>query len=190
MQQECALVAQSIGEYLSQLKECKHNYNGQITKEDLKEFARFGGRFVAEGVILSNALRGCTKILKGAAQYAKSTESALVQLRHMKDVSVAQARGLLLKEEIYASTPVGRPGSFLNVVTKNKPEIINGIKFTGHALDRMQERGILSPSVILDIVKNPSTAYPGNRPDTYVYVRDNLKVITNVAGDILTVIPQ
>lgn len=182
----CEQVSQGVNDYLAYLQECNRQCKGGTVKEDLKGLAYFIGRTATEGAILN----GCAKILNGAAQYAQSTESALAQMRHMKDVSVAQARGLLLKEEIYASTPVGRPGSFLNVVTKNKPEIINGIKFTGHALDRMQERGMLSPSVILDIVKNPSTAYPGNRPDTYVYVRDNLKVITNVAGDILTVIPQ
>ena len=89
-----------------------------------------------------------------------------------------------------AKTPVGRSGNVLEVLTKNSPTTINGTKFTGHALDQMQARGILSPSAVLDVVKNPARTFPGNTPGTTVFIRDNLKVITNKAGDIITVIPQ
>ena len=89
-----------------------------------------------------------------------------------------------------AKTPVGRSGNILNVVTKNSPTTINGTKFTGHALDQMQARGILSPSVVLDVIKNPARILPGNTPGTTAFLGNNLKVITNKAGDIITVIPQ
>jgi RHS repeat-associated protein len=89
-----------------------------------------------------------------------------------------------------AKTPVGRSGNILKVITKNSPTTINGTKFTGHALDQMQARGILSPSAVLDVIKNPARMFLGNTPGTSVFIRDNLKVITNKAGDIITVIPQ
>ncbi len=89
-----------------------------------------------------------------------------------------------------AKTPVGRSGNVLKVVTKNTPTTINGTRFTGHALDQMQARGVLSPSAVLDVVKHPARMFPGNTPGTTVFIRDNLKIITNKAGDIITVIPQ
>jgi hypothetical protein len=89
-----------------------------------------------------------------------------------------------------AKTPIGRSGNVLNVVTKNTPTTINGTKFTGHALDQMQARGILSPSAVLDVVKNPAKMFPGNKPGSTVFIRDNLKVVTNKVGDIITVIPH
>jgi hypothetical protein len=81
--------------------------------------------------------------------------------------------------------PVGRSGNILKVATKNTATTINGTKFTGHALDQMQARGILSPSAVLDVVKNSAMMFPGNRPGTMVFIKDNLKVITNKAGGIL-----
>ena len=89
-----------------------------------------------------------------------------------------------------AKTPVGRSGNVLEILTKNKPTTINGTKFTGHALDQMQARGILTPSTVLDVIKNPVIRAVGNTPGTKVFIRDNLKVITNLSGDVITVIPN
>lgn len=41
---------------------------------------------------------------------------------------------------------------YTSVSNRKSPEIINGSKFTGHALDQMQARGILSPNSVLDLV--------------------------------------
>jgi hypothetical protein len=87
-----------------------------------------------------------------------------------------------------AKTPVGRRGNVMNSVAKNSPATIDGTKFTGHALDQMQARGIISPSTVLDVVKNPAQVLPGNTLGTTVFIRDNLTVVTNTAGDIITVI--
>ena len=44
-----------------------------------------------------------------------------------------------------ASSPIGRRGNPMNVKRgTNSPEVINGRKYTGHALDQMQGRGIPS----------------------------------------------
>lgn len=81
-------------------------------------------------------------------------------------------------------------GNILNVITKNVPTAINGTKFTGHALDQMQARGVLSPNAVLDVVKNPTSILEGNTPGTTVFIRDNLKIVTNTAREIVTVILQ
>ncbi|QRO51545.1 hypothetical protein I6J59_08085 [Butyricimonas virosa] len=86
--------------------------------------------------------------------------------------------------------PVGRSENIMSSVARNSPVIINGVKFTGHALDQMQARGIISPTAVLDVVKNPARVFLGNQPGTMVFIRDNLKIVTNRAGDIVTVIWQ
>ena len=67
----------------------------------------------------------------------------------------------------------------------------HGIYFTAHALKRMNERRIM-PSVATSIIDkctgvfNYSTAYGA----TVTYVGKAAKVITNLAGDVITVIPR
>ncbi|MET3731419.1 hypothetical protein [Moheibacter stercoris] len=93
-----------------------------------------------------------------------------------------------------AKLPVGRSGNvleeFTKGVTRNTSTTINGTKFTGHALDQMQNRGVISPTAVLDVIKNPGRVLEGNTPDTSVFLRDNLKVITNKSGDVISVIWQ
>lgn len=90
---------------------------------------------------------------------------------------------------ICAGEPVGRSGNVLNIVAKNRPTVINGVKFTGHALDQMQSRGIISPTAVIDVIKS-TKGIVGNTPNTLVFIRENLKVVTNLNGDIVTVIWQ
>ena len=63
-------------------------------------------------------------------------------------------------------------GNILNVITKNVPTTINGTKFTGHALDQMQARGVLSPNAVLDVVKKPTSILEGSTAGTTVFIRD------------------
>ncbi len=88
--------------------------------------------------------------------------------------------------------PVGRRGKAhgINVLKgTNTDTIINGRKFSGHALDQMQGRGFV-PAVVEDVVKHPSKVVPGNTLGTTVYIGKKLKVILNKAGDVVTVIHQ
>ena len=104
MQRECGQVAQGISSYLKELTACKKKHNGTITKEELKEYARSGGRFISEGIITSKILKGTTKIMKGAAQYVRSTESALGQLQHIKELSGSHVRNVLLSAQLNAAS--------------------------------------------------------------------------------------
>jgi hypothetical protein len=95
--------------------------------------------------------------------------------------------------ETPASTPVGKLGDEMkNLPVRNKPTTINGVEFTGHALDQMQARGVISPTAVIDAVQNGITS-PGNTAGESVHtsLTGDLKVVTNTAGTkIITVIPQ
>jgi len=69
----------------------------------------------------------------------------------------------------------------------NSPATIGGRKYTGHALDQMQGRG-LTPSVVEDTIQN-GVSSPG-KGSTIDYVTDQAKVVTNEAGDVVTTWPR
>ncbi|MFH8679520.1 hypothetical protein [Streptomyces lydicus] len=71
---------------------------------------------------------------------------------------------------------------------KNVPATINGRSYTGHALDRMQQRGYM-PSVVEDTVRN-GEAVPGKIPNTTAHYNraENMTVVTNTeTGRVVTV---
>ena len=89
-----------------------------------------------------------------------------------------------------ASTPIGRRNNPLNVKSgTNLPTAIGGRNYTGHALDQMQGRGIM-PSVVENAINNSIKTIHGNTVGTFVHFGDGLKVIVNIFGDVVTVIPQ
>lgn len=95
--------------------------------------------------------------------------------------------------DIGTKFPVGRSGNVMENFFKgpyNKSAIIDGVKFTGHAFDQMANRGIISPTAVIDVVKSPTQILKGNLPNTTIYIKDNLKVVTNNVGDIVTVMWQ
>jgi Flp pilus assembly pilin Flp len=92
-------------------------------------------------------------------------------------------------DNVSASTPVGRRGSPMNVPGgTNTPSTIGGRKYTGHALDQMQGRGV-TPTAVENAVQHGARS-PGNRAGTTEHVYDNVRVITNTGGDVITVIPR
>jgi RHS repeat-associated protein len=88
--------------------------------------------------------------------------------------------------DVDPSTPMGRRGGQLRVPPgTNKPATISGRYYTGHALDRMQERGMY-PSVVEDIIATGTTK-PGNEPGTTVHTTKQGSVVLNANGDVVTV---
>ncbi len=67
----------------------------------------------------------------------------------------------------HPSTPVGRSGSPLSSVQPNAPTTIGGRPCSGHAIDRMQQRGI-PPSVVENTIQHGHVG-PGSTPGTVVY---------------------
>jgi filamentous hemagglutinin len=93
-------------------------------------------------------------------------------------------------------TPVGRSGQqhiFPNANAphpRNLPTTINGRNYSGHAIDRMQERGFV-PSVIENAIQN-GTATLGKKPGTTVFtdlVNDLRVIIDTATGRVVTIIP-
>jgi len=97
--------------------------------------------------------------------------------------------------DIDASAPVGRRGSPLNNTPMNPPgvprnsdSIIGGRRFTGHALDEMQNRGI-PPSVVEDAIVNgiqSQDPIPGRQRS---FSPDNRITVITEGGDVITVVP-
>ncbi len=93
-----------------------------------------------------------------------------------------------------AQAPVGRSGQQVNFpnsqapAPRNPPEILNGRNFSGHAIDRMQERGY-TPAVVENVIKNGDKTI-GNKPNTVVFTdaKNNIRVIVNSeTGKVITI---
>jgi RHS repeat-associated protein len=83
--------------------------------------------------------------------------------------------------------PTGSRGNKLHTNTPNAPAVINGRSYSGHALDRMQQQGIM-PSVVEEATLR--TGVPGKVPGTTSYYdnSNDLTVITDTStGRVITV---
>lgn len=80
-------------------------------------------------------------------------------------------------------SPMNVPG----IPPQNAASTINGVRYTGHALDQMQGRG-LTPSVIENTLKF-GRRYPGKKRGTTVVETSEVRVIVNRRGHVITVYP-
>lgn len=89
----------------------------------------------------------------------------------------------------HPSTPVGRRNNPIEVQPgTNSPTTINGRDYSGHALDRMQGRGV-PPSAVENAIQN-GTRSPGNTPGSTVHTDsvNGVRVVTNSDGRVVTVV--
>ena len=122
------------------------------------------------------ALRG---LLRGGSKGATC--------RSTRTVSQSAAKGG--GRAVDAATPIGRRGNPMNVPRgTNAPTTIGGRDFTGHAIDEMQGRGIM-PSVVENAIQN-GVRTAGSEAGTFQHVLEGVRVITNQAGGVITVIPR
>ena len=96
-----------------------------------------------------------------------------------------------LNEEYGAKEPMGRKGGEIQPpkgLSRNSDTIINGKKFIGHALDRMQGRGV-TISIVEDIIKfGQKIPTYANRIRHYSDL-NKLSVITESDGTVVSIIP-
>jgi len=86
----------------------------------------------------------------------------------------------------HSSTPIGHKGKPLEVTpSSNLPSVIAGRNYKGHALDRMQERGV-TPTVVEDTIQ--STQGIQSHGSTVMHESNQLRVILNENGEVVTVI--
>ena len=151
--------------------------------------ASTGDRAAASGWLLFDVLGGAivgmvAKWARGGATAVNVADDAANAIYRMTN-AVDQA--------VPASTPVGRVGRGpMTVQTPgtNRPATIGGRDYTGHALDRMQQRGLV-PSVVEDAIAH-GTATPGRMPGTTAHYSavNNVTVITDTAtGRVITTYP-
>ncbi len=69
---------------------------------------------------------------------------------------------------------------------RNAPAVISNREYSGHALDRMQDRGI-TPSVVENVIKNGSSKSSRGSTISHYDAVNNISVVTNSSGKVVTV---
>lgn len=87
------------------------------------------------------------------------------------------------------SSPVGRLGEPIRIEPgTNASDTIEGIDYSGHALDQMQGRG-LTPSTVKEAIEQ-GVARAGNNGRTIFYDANNkVTVIVEKTGEVVTAYP-
>jgi hypothetical protein len=88
--------------------------------------------------------------------------------------------------DVPASTPTGVRGSPMDVPAgTNSPTVVNGISYSGHAIDEMQSEGFV-PSVVQDAIENGQETIGQSGRVAYYSSENNITVITE-NGRVITV---
>jgi len=139
------------------------------------------------GSLLPAQIQGLMNDLDTPTVYAQENQSDVQQSAEDAAEDAEDANDAT-EAPVCAGAPVGRRGSPINVPKGiNSPETIDGVDYSGHALDQMQGRGI-TPTTVQDAIDNgvPGSGYDG----ATTYTNDNVKVVVNPDGSVKTVIPR
>jgi hypothetical protein len=140
----------------------------------------------AEGLVLAETggtiLTGASIANSSAALAAITTGSILMSQNKAEETASPGDKP--------SSTPIGRRGNPIDVPSgTNEPAEIGGRVYTGHALDRMQGRGV-TPSPVEEAIQNGKSK-PGHLPGTTVHSGDDgVRVVTGPDGQVITVVTQ
>ncbi|WP_342755004.1 hemagglutinin repeat-containing protein [Pantoea sp. MBD-2R] len=171
-------------------------------REQLKEILSAGADFVpvvgdiksfAEAHSALDYLAAAVGLIPGAGDTAgkiiKAAETAL------KKGDVAEASRLINKasDEVSATLPMGskrnpmnQPGNPSYQPVRNQPGTISNREYSGHALDRMQDRGI-TPSVVENTIKNGKSTPSRGGTTVHFDPESKVSVVTNESGRVVTV---
>lgn len=96
-------------------------------------------------------------------------------------------------DEVSATIPMGSRYNQMNQPknpsyqpVRNQPATISNREYSGHALDRMQDRGI-TPSVIENVIKNGKSTPSRNGTTVHFDPKNKVSVVTNSSGRVVTV---
>jgi Domain of unknown function (DUF4258) len=104
-----------------------------------------------------------------------------------------EVEGAAVSRRPDCTAPVGRRGTPLNFPNpsaprpRNAPDVIGGRPYSGHALDRMQERGLV-PSVVEDTISRGAGA--SGRDGSSTFATDQARVVLGPNGNVITVMGQ
>lgn len=115
---------------------------------------------------------------------------ARIGLKHEGVISAAESCPKvvgIIEDLTHPSTPVGRKGREIKIQSgTNTRTFMHGREYSGHALDRMQERG-LTPTMVEDVIKNGIQS-TGNMPNRILHYDPlNEVVIVTEGGNVITV---
>lgn len=89
-------------------------------------------------------------------------------------------------DDVSPGTPVGRRGQRKpNILMRNAPSEINGRQYSGHALDRMQARGLV-PSVVEDTIRHGRARIQEDGTIKYKSATNGVTVVVNAQGRVIT----
>ena len=132
--------------------------------------------------------------LKGAKSAYKAAREAdlagdIAEAEYQLDI----AKQMIDKVRSQYAEPMGsryhqmnQPKNPVYQPVRNKADYINGREYSGHALDRMQDRGIL-PSIIENAIRTGEKKTDELGISTYKDSINGVKVITNDKGKVITV---
>ncbi|EHL6540828.1 hemagglutinin repeat-containing protein, partial [Escherichia coli] len=171
-------------------------------REALKTILSTGADFVpvvgdiksfAEAQSALDYLVAAVGIIPGAGDVASKTIKAAETA--LKKGDVVEASKLINKasDELSATLPMGSRYNQMNQPknpsyqpVRNLPATISNREYSGHALDRMQDRGI-TPSVIENVIKNGKSTPSRNGTTVHFDPENKVSVVTNSSGKVVTV---
>lgn len=171
-------------------------------REALKDTASFGADFVpvvgdiksfAEAQSALDYLAAAIGIIPGAGDAAGKAIKAAEKALAKGDVAEASRLINQASDEVSTTLPMGskrnqmnQPGNPYYQPVRNQPTTISNREYSGHALDRMQDRGI-TPSVVENTIKNGKTTSSRGGTTVHFDPESKVSVVTNKSGRVVTV---
>lgn len=132
----------------------------------------------ATGARLSKKAYDALDIADEAEAVARATKKANVTTYGGEATDVVGNRRLQLNQS----------SNGLESVTRNQEAVINNRLYSGHAIDRMQDRGIM-PSVVEEAIIHGKSRPDPNHADRVQYYdkKNGIQIVTSLEGKIITV---
>ncbi|MCI2290157.1 hemagglutinin repeat-containing protein [Enterobacter sp. I4] len=132
-------------------------------------------------------------LIPGAGDAAGKTIKAAEKALKAGDVETASKLINKASDEVYTTLPMGSKRNPMNQPSnpsyqpvRNQPATISNREYSGHALDRMQDRGV-TPSVVENTIKNGQSTPSRGGTTVHFDPESKISVVTNETGRVVTV---
>lgn len=132
-------------------------------------------------------------LIPGAGDVAGKTIKAAEKALKAGDVETASKLINKASDEVYTTLPMGSKRNPMNQPSnpsyqpvRNQPATISNREYSGHALDRMQDRGV-TPSVVENTIKNGQSTPSRGGTTVHFDPESKISVVTNETGRVVTV---
>ncbi|MDR0786514.1 MAG: hypothetical protein LBG44_01370, partial [Gemmatimonadota bacterium] len=165
---------------------------GAVSGATLQVYANYqNGAALGSGVGMAALAGGVSGATAGLVSVGMGAVASQIAGMGVRAAAVKAASGVASAAEsaVSASTPIGRVGNPINVKAGTNAEaIIEGRQYGGHALDQMQGRGVMPSAVENTVRVGTSSLDPIPGRVRYYDPTNNLTVITESNGNVVTVI--